>query len=160
MFDLDSDDGRKFLAQLKRHEGTKRDKSGLHIAYSCTSGALTIGYGHNLDANPVPGINAESKLTDDQADRLLSIDIQQYAERLDDRFPWVKDLEPARYAVLLNMAFNMGIAGLAGFRNTLALTKARQYASAAANMLVSKWASQVKGRARELAEQMTVGKWQ
>jgi lysozyme len=159
MFDLDSDDGRKFLAQLKVHEGTKRDKNGLHIAYRCTAGALTIGYGHNLDANPVPGINAQSKLTDDQAERLLAIDVQRYAEQLDAQFPWAKSLEPARYAVLLNMAFNMGLGGLATFRNTLAMIKERQFASAAAGMLASKWASQVKGRARELAEQMTVGKW-
>jgi lysozyme len=159
VLDLNSDDGRKFLAQLKRHEGAKRNLDGRHIAYRCPAGALTIGYGHNLDANPVPGIAASSQLTDDQADRLLSIDVQRYAEQLDLKLPWAKDLDAPRYAVLLNMAFNMGLSGLLGFKNTLGMIKAGQYASAGAGMLESKWAKQVKGRAVELSRQMTTGKW-
>jgi len=38
--------------------------------------------------------------------------------------------------------------------------KAQNYATAAAEMLDSRWAKQVKGRAKELAEQMRTGKWQ
>ena len=38
-----------FLSQLKRHEGEHRE-GGRHVAYRCPAGALTIGWGHNLDA--------------------------------------------------------------------------------------------------------------
>lgn len=153
-------DFQRLIAQLKRHEGTKRDSTGNHIAYRCTAGALTIGYGHNLDANPVPGINADSKLNDDQANRLLVTDIHTIQKSLEANIPWASKLDPARYAVLVNMAFNLGVGGLLGFKNTLAYIRTGDYANAAKNMLKSKWASQVGRRAVELAKQMETGVWQ
>ena len=37
----------KLIEQLKRHEGFKPN------VYKCTKGHNTIGYGYNLDANPL-----------------------------------------------------------------------------------------------------------
>lgn len=157
---MESIDHQRMIAQLKRHEGTKRDSSGNHIAYRCTAGALTIGYGHNLDANPVPGINANSKLNDDQANRLLITDVLAVQKSLEANIPWAFKLDPARYAVLVNLAFNIGVGGLLGFKNTLAFIHVGDYKNAASNMLKSKWASQVGKRATELVEQMRSGVWQ
>lgn len=157
---LSAEDRHKLIAQIKRHEGTKRDAAGLHIAYRCTAGALTIGYGHNLDANPVPGISAVSRLNDDQAERLLVADLSRFATELDAALPWARALSPARYAVLLDMAFNLGIKGLLGFRNTLSLIECGQYAAAGAGMHNSKWARQVGRRAVALSSQMSSGAWQ
>lgn len=156
---LSSRDTDKLVVQLKRHEGARRDANGLHIPYRCPAGALTIGYGHNLDANPVPGIGQQSRLSEDQAERLLTADLNRYAEELASVLPWASSLEPARYGVLLNMAFNLGISGLLGFRNTLGMVERGDYEDAAAGMLHSKWARQVKRRATELSEQMRAGKW-
>lgn len=157
---LTPEDRQKLLDQLKRHEGTKRNSLGFHVAYRCTAKALTIGYGHNLDANPVPGINAASTLNDSQAERLLMADLKKFVSDLDAALPWVRSLSPARYAVLLNMEYNLGLKGLLGFKNTLGMIERGQYADAGAGMLNSMWAQQVKGRARELSAQMTTGKWQ
>ena len=52
---------------------------------------------------------------------------------------------------LCEMAYQMGVAGLLGFKNTLALIKERKYTQAAENMLKSKWATQTPKRAREIA---------
>lgn len=157
----------KLTAQLKRHEGTKRDARGLHIAYRCTARALTIGYGHNLDANPVPGISATSRLNEDQAERLLIADIQACETLLAAALPWARELDPERYAVLINMTFNLGIRGLLSFRNTLRYIEFGDYHKAAANMMASKWAFQVGDgpggrfdRAEELSRQMESGQWQ
>ena len=57
------------------------------------------------------------------------------------------------------MAFNLGVNGLLGFRKTLALIEAGDYTKASVEMLDSKWARQVKGRATRLSEQMRTGKW-
>ena len=148
------------IDQLKRHEGTKRDLAGFHVAYRCTSGCLTIGYGHNLDANPIPGVTASSRLSEDQAERLLITDINKASSDLAKLRPWTSALDPARRSVLINMLFNLGPQGLLSFSNTLALIKAGDYAGAARNMLASKWASQVGRRATELAKQMETGEWQ
>ena len=76
-----------------------------------------------------------------------------------DRFPWAADLAPARLAVLVNMAFNLGITGLAAFSRTLAHVAAGQYAEASTEMLASLWAKQVGNRAKELSRQMRTGEW-
>jgi hypothetical protein len=53
------------------------------------------------------------------------------------------NIDPIRRAVLVNMAFNMGINGLLGFKHTLELVRDHKYADAADSMLNSKWAHQV-----------------
>lgn len=149
-----------FLSQLKRHEGTKRDRQGRHKAYRCASGALTIGWGHNLDARPVDGLGARSAIGDAEAELLLLEDCAVAAQELDWRMAWWRELDEPRAAVLLNMAFNMGIGRLLGFRRTLEAVREGRFDDARAAMLHSRWAGQVKRRAVELAEQMRTGRWQ
>ena len=156
---LSPHDRAKLAAQLMRHEGTKRDRQGMHVAYRCSAGALTVGYGHNLDANPVPGLNEDSVLNEDQACRLLAADIRLQEDLITRALPFAGRLEAVRYAVLINMCFNLGINGLLKFKNTLALVERGDYSGAALGMLQSKWAKQVGRRARELALQMGTGVW-
>lgn len=144
---------RPLIDQLKRHEGLRL------TAYRCPAGKLTIGYGHNLDALPVPGIGEGSTITEDQAERLLYADILLAGEGVLLRFLWAARLDSCRLSVLVNMAFNMGLGSLATFRNTLAAVAASDWDKAADGMLRSRWARQVGGRAVELADQMRTGKW-
>ena len=141
------------INQLKRHEGLRLE------AYICPAGKITIGYGHNLDANPVPGLGPESTINIVQADRLLVTDIINAADALLKRFPWAISLDPVRLAVLVNMAVNMGVGTLASFHRTLAHIAAGQYAEASTEMLASLWAKQVGNRAKELSRQMRTGEW-
>ena len=145
----------RLVEQVQRHEGLRLE------AYLCPAGKITIGYGHNLQANPVPGIPAivGTKITQDQAQRLLVADLMETRRKVLERFPWAADLAPARLAVLVNMAFNLGITGLAAFSRTLAHVAAGQYAEASTEMLASLWAKQVGNRAKELSRQMRTGEW-
>lgn len=156
---LKPDDARRFADKLKRYEGARRNAKGEHSAYRCPAGALTIGYGHNLDANPVPGLNARSTLTEEQACRLLGADVLRTEGDMQRALPFVRGLDAVRYATLLDMAFNMGVPALRKFKKTLEFVKAGQYAQAAENMLKSRWARQVGYRAVENAEQMRTGQW-
>lgn len=142
-----------FLEQLKRHEGLRL------TPYRCTAGALTIGYGHNLDANPIIDITPHTKITEGRATRILIEDCRKYAVQLDGRMTWWRTLNEPRQAVILNMAFNLGILGLLSFKNTLRAVKEERWSDAADGMLASKWAGQVKRRAVELAAQMRSGEW-
>lgn len=145
----------RIVPQLERHEGVKL------TSYLCPAGKVTIGVGHNLEARPVPGIPCEvgHTITSDQARRLLIRDLADFDRALNDALPWVSSLDDARYGVLLNMAFNLGVHGLRGFRRMLAAVSSGRYDVAAAEMLNSVWARQVKGRALELAQQMRTGEW-
>ncbi|MEO3956522.1 glycoside hydrolase family protein, partial [Chromobacterium piscinae] len=69
----------------------------------------------------------------------------------------LKQCNPARADVLLSMAYQMGVDGLAGFKNTLAMITAGNFTGAAAGMLNSKWAKQTPKRAQRHAEVMRTG---
>jgi lysozyme len=117
--------------------------------YYCTADKLTIGYGRNLDDKGISKAEAEA---------MLDNDIAECEAELLKKIPDVyKHLTPNRKAVLLNMCFNLGIKGLLGFKNTLKLIQMGEYKQASEAMLKSKWAEQVKNRAKRLSELMKNG---
>ncbi|AID90995.1 hypothetical protein AI2828V5_2091 [Klebsiella oxytoca] len=63
----------------------------------------------------------------------------------------------ARRDVLFSMAYQMGVPGLAGFKNTLALIAASNFESAAKGMLNSLWAKQTPERAARHSDVMRSG---
>lgn len=162
MIQLDPINREVLRFELTRDEGLRLKP------YRCTAGKLTIGVGRNLDdVGLLPGeaqtldislssIRAKG-ITKAQAMRLLDNDIDRVLRDLDRHLPWAKDLDEVRQRVLINMAFNLGIHGLLGFKNTLAFVRGGQFSRAADNMLKSLWARQVKGRAVRLAELMRLG---
>lgn len=131
--------------QLKRDEGLRLKP------YRDSVGKLTIGYGRNLD---------DEGISQQEAEMLLSDDVQAVGNQLHGLLPWTDGLDEARRGVLLNMAFNMGIYGLMQFKNTLGLIQQGDYLGAAVAMRQSKWAEQVGPRAERLAIQMETGQWQ
>lgn len=125
-----------------------RDEGEVLHAYKDSLGYWTIGVGRLIDGRKSGGITrAESRY-------LLANDIEGKIRALDEAIPWWKGLDDTRRRVLVNMAFNLGIAGLLGFRATLAAIKRGDYEQAAINMLDSKWSRQVGARAVRLAALM------
>lgn len=122
---------------LVRHEGLSLRP------YHCSAGALTIGVGRNLDANGI---------SESEAMLLLDNDIAKFSREVRARWPWVAEHPAVVGVVLVDMAFNLGTAGLAGFTRFLAALEAKNYALAADEMLRSRWAGQVGHRAVELAK--------
>lgn len=136
--------------------------------YRDTVGKRTIGVGRNLDDVGISpderaqlGITVASciarGITRAQSRRLLVNDINRAERALDRRLPWWRSLDPVRQRVLLNMAFNLGIAGLLKFRNTLAAIERHDYAAAARGMEQSLWHEQVGARAKRLEKMMRTG---
>lgn len=134
------------VAELQRDEGevlqVYDDATGnlLHPGIALR-GEPTIGVGRNLLGR---GITA------DEAMYLLNNDIQTVVGGLDLNFPWWENLDPVRQRVLVNMAFNLGIQGLATFTSFLAAMQAGQWAQAAVDMQNSRWWNQVGARAQRL----------
>ena len=130
---------------LLRDEGYRRS------AYTDSLGFWTVGVGRCVDARKGGGISQS------EAFLLLRNDLGTKSAALDAAIPWWKGLDPVRRAVLLSMAFQMGAAGLLGFRNTLKAVREARWDDAAALMLTSKWATQVPLRASRLADAMRTG---
>lgn len=136
-------DNVKATAKIRRYEGFSR------LPYKCPTGHLTIGYGHNLEN----GISANAALF------ILQEDLARAERAVKDAFPWWWKLDDARQFVLVDMAFNMGLAGLKGFKKMLSAIEAGDFETAAKEMLASKWAAQVGRRAVELSKIMEKGEW-
>lgn len=143
-----SPDDPLLIAELRRDEGVR------YTPYKDTKGIDTVGVGHNLQAMP---LGLLYPLTDAQVDRILEVDLAEVFEALDKHLPWWRGLTLARQRVLANMAFNLGITGLLGFKNTLQEIRRGHYELAAKGMMASKWATQVGARAKRLADMMVSG---
>lgn len=151
-----------------------RDEALRLVPYRCTAGKLSNGIGRNLDDIGIraselhlfPGCTtpaqalavAGRRLTRDQATGLFWSDVAGCEADLDRRLPWWRTLDDVRQRVLLNMCFNLGIARLLGFRNTLAMIRRGEFAAAARGMANSLWARQVGQRAVRLQHMMRTGK--
>ncbi len=128
-----------------------RDEGVVLSAYEDSEGFLTIGVGRLIDPRRGGGI------TYDEALYLLGHDIERVQRQLLTALPWLTQLDAARQRVLLNMAFNLGVSGLLGFKETLQAVRHGNYSRAAERMLHSKWAAQVGARATRLAALMKNG---
>jgi lysozyme len=127
----------KLVEQLKKHEGFSK-----HV-YQCTAGCDTIGYGFNLDAGMSKRI-AELILRD----QVLVIHLKCIEE-----FIWFSSLSVARQGVVINMVYNLGMEGFKRFKKMTTAIAAGDNSAVVNEMLDSRWAHQVKGRAWELADQ-------
>ena len=138
----------KLKDRLKKAEGFRGhaydDKTGERIK---ATGAVTIGYGRNLDANPISEFEAEI---------MLDKDIGRAVEQC-KQLPFFAGLDEVRSRAVVEMVFNLGIEGFKTFKNTIAAIDAKAWPLASHEMRESKWARQVGERAQELADMMLTG---
>lgn len=146
-------------------------------AYQCSQGYWTIGVGRNLET--VGLSDAESLailgeivdrneaierfkrlvITPEQSEMLFMADVSRAEEQCYRNIRM--NGNNARRAVIINMCFQMGISGLLGFENTIALYESENYLSCSVEMLDSLWAKiQTPTRAHIMSEQMRTGEWQ
>lgn len=135
------------LSDLRRDEGVR------YSPYLDTVGVSTVGVGHNLESKPLPD-GWTYPLSDEQVDQLLAEDLREVFDGLDRTLPWWRKLNYPRQRCLANMTFNLGLAGMLGFKNTLTAMQQGRYNAAGAGMASSKWAKQVGKRADRLVDLM------
>ena len=128
--------------QLKSHEGWVPNAYQDHLGY------WTIGYGRLIDQSRGGGIS----LT--EGEMLLQNDIEKVVSELSRRLDWFDRLPPRKKQALSNMAFQLGINGLFGFRRMLAAVRNRQWSAARREALDSRWAVQTPNRANEIADML------
>ena len=119
--------------------------------YHCTSNKLTIGVGRNLE---------DVGITEAEAKNLLMNDLARVDAQIEKLMPWATSLDPVRYEALMNFVFNVGIGTALKFENAMAALKASDFDTAAAELLDSRWSTQVGKRAEELALQIKTGFYQ
>lgn len=123
---------------LLRHEGTV-----LH-AYRDHLGYLTIGTGRLIDERRGGGISEA------EAEHLLANDIDRIASQLQNEQGFRNSPAEVKRA-LVNMGFQLGIAGLLSFHRMWQALEQRDFDTAATEALDSRWAEQTPNRAQEVA---------
>ena len=155
--------------QLILHEGLR-----LRV-YTCTANKKTIGVGRNLEdvglspeeqerilgcrglsRSQVINILEERGITKDEALYMLDNDIAVCTKDV-EQFFWFKYLDPIRQKVIVDMCFNLGLAGLKGFRKMIGHLEVGAYFNAAEEMKDSKWYWEVGNRSRRLVKMMATG---
>lgn len=131
----------RVLDKIKKEEGFRARM------YDCPSGKKTVGYGINLEATPIP---------EPVADHWLRHEIDGIRNEL-VQHEWFNAMSIQRQGVIIDMAYNMGVVGVLGFRRMIMALSAHDYETAAREMLDSQYARQVPNRAQRNAESLITG---
>jgi len=150
-------DQEKIIFLLSDHEGVKLkvydDYTGKELkAGDVLVGHPTIGIGRNVAKD---GLGISQK----EAEFMLMNDIDRVKEEIKD-FP-ILHLNEVRTAVIIDMAFNMGITRFNDFKwpKFFKAVANEEWQKATEEMLDSNWARQTKRRSKNLSKMMFTGQW-
>jgi lysozyme len=136
---------------IQAHEGcilqSKPDEKGKWV----------IGWGHDVPPPP----EGPAECTQEEADEWLGSDFAAATQHAGTvlGIASFSVLNAARKAALIDMAYELGAAGLAEFQKMLSAIRAADWPRAKAEALNSEWASQVPSRAAQDAEILLTGEW-
>lgn len=164
---------RAIESHLRVEEGDKAR------AYKDHLGFWTIGIGRLIDPRKGGRVTAEENaillandpsrkggsimdwtLTPAERSMLLKNDVKRFTEAMADWPAWKRvQGDIPRMVAMTSMCFQMGEKGFGAFVNTLRMIAEGRFASAADNMLLSKWATEdTPARAKRVAAMMRTGR--
>ncbi len=157
-------DADELVKMIALHEGLRLNVYQDHL------GIDTVGIGRNLQdrgitdgelsyMNKTTEEIYEVGLTEEEAYYLCMNDIAIVEKELLANKPIVNQVSAVRQMVLIDMAFNMGVPRLMKFKDMWLAIEKVNYISACEEMIDSRWADQVKGRAMKLSLAMKNGEW-
>lgn len=136
--------------RIIRHEGfcavPKIDISPMYV----------IGYGHDITENEAKTTYADG-ISNADALALLESDIANCKLQVAKHMPWTLGMDDTRLEVLVEMVFQLGIAGVLKFTHTLSDIRSKNWVAASNGMLASKWHQETPARCEELADIMLNG---
>jgi lysozyme len=128
--------------------------------YYCSAGFPTIGIGWRIGERAQPLHDFKMmRICKAAAYAQLEFEIASIIAKIEGFIPSFKDLNEPRQAVLISMAYQMGIGGLMKFKKMLAAIDCLDWDAAAAEGLNSKWARQTPERAKRQMKTLLLGDW-
>lgn len=128
--------------------------------YIDTEGYPTVACGVKIGPKGAPLSNYTFTVPREVGDVWLESFVSSTIKKMNENpliISAMKACNQERKDILVSMAYQMGVQGLAGFKNTLAMVAAGNFSGAASGMLSSKWAKQTPNRANRHAEVMRTG---
>jgi lysozyme len=141
---------------IKKHEGYSS------TVYRCPGGKRTIGWGHNIDANPLPKdiegyLFAYGLILPEHAERLLDNDICTATQDCQRVYFGFDEFSEARRMALTDFLFNVGMSTAMKFKNMRKAVIDGDWTTAADEMFFSRWKDQVGDRAEEIIGMVRAG---
>ena len=125
-------------------EAIKESEGFVPTVYKCTAGYDTIGYGFAVK---------DLYLDEDISEMILQRKLSLLAEKVCDKFPFIKDMPEEGQHVVYEMCYQLGLSGFSKFKKTIQFLRLGSYKSASIEMLDSRWAKeQTPRRAKRLSE--------
>jgi lysozyme len=132
------------------------------IPYRCTKGKLTIGIGHNIDANGLPDdiqayLEEYGQITDEMVDILFDMDMANTMDDVVKLYPDFDNFSENRQAALIDFVFNVGLTTARQFINTNKAINDERWNDAAEGFKKSLWYRQVGNRGDDIVEMIKEG---
>ncbi|XVU26739.1 glycoside hydrolase family protein [Actinoplanes sp. CA-054009] len=155
-------------AFVAKHESLNGLNGDPHV-YPDTKGIPSVGVGFNLTrpdarekitavgANYDAVLAGTQNLTQQQITTLFEADFTRAVKTVQRHIRTYATLSSVRQAVLIDMAYNLGPAGFAEFKNLINAVNAGNWEAAARAMTNSLWYKQVKTRAVQNVKLMRAG---
>ena len=128
--------------------------------YYCSEGYPTIGYGLKIGTKGAPLDQYIFTMPKGVARYWLQYEVDRLCSlmEMDDEISSALLMcNPVRTAVLISMAYQLGIAGLKKFKKTLNFIERGEFENAANEMLISRWSDQTPERAERMSDLMEAG---
>ena len=118
--------------------------------YYCPAGKLTQGYGRNLEALPLDDYEQTFLNSDGSVDRAVAEDWAmeeiEHCYSMLTTLDFFNPMDDVRQAVIIDMCYNLGMAGLLKFKGMIKALESQDYGGAAVEMINSRWYKQVGNR--------------
>lgn len=155
-------DPQKLEVSTAAHEGFEA------TPYKDSRSLWTVGNGRCLETHPFTGPEWKRLLDNGWlvlsiweagAHWLMNTELADVEGQLSRIFSWWSVLNDARQNALIELAYQIGISKLMGFKNMLAAIRAQDWATAYAQAMDSDWARQTPARAQTIATQLRDGEF-
>lgn len=155
------------FGMLRIDEGCKLE------LYKDTEGYWTIGIGQLITKNPskdvardeldkLMGRICDGQITQREAEELFNRSVEKARKSIMGSpvlEPVYSGLDEIRRCALINMVFQMGLAGVVGFPKGMRLLKAKQWDAAAIELADSRWYKQTPNRSKRVIATFKTGTW-
>lgn len=139
----------RLLDVIARQEGFRPD------VYRDSLGYWSVGCGCLISKDPISELEARERCgapwTKEQALIKLCEHVEEVEAALRNRFPWFAGLPALVQWGLIDMAYQLGVNGVAMFREMLVAIQTQEWTLAEGHALNSLWAHQTPQRAQEVA---------
>lgn len=147
----------------------RQDEGVMTKIYKDSLGFYTVGIGHLLtkednkqkaieELDKIVGRSTNGEITQSEVDYILELDVKRMMDGIlksGALSPVFNNLDPIRRLGLFSMCFQMGIRGVEGFKNSLALIQKQQWELADSNLRKSAWYRQTPNRANRVINIIT-----